>query len=139
MKNFQDAIKKYLDNRAATDELFAAAYAKEDKSIKQCCDYIIGEIRAKAKSQAVAVSDEEVYGLAVHYYDEDNIRVRKAEPCTVNTGELSEADKKQLREQAEKEYKAKCIADFKMAEIERRSKLKTKRKKEEELFVGSLF
>lgn len=41
------AIKQYLDNRAATDELFAAKYATPKKSIDECCKYLqqqLGEI-----------------------------------------------------------------------------------------------
>lgn len=34
-KAFQDTIKKYLDDRASTDALFAESYAKEGKSIEE--------------------------------------------------------------------------------------------------------
>ena len=76
MKSFEEAIKRYLDERAKNDEQFAVSYAKENKSIKECCEYIIGEVR-KCGGNVVAKSDEEVYGLAVHYYDEDDIKVSK--------------------------------------------------------------
>lgn len=76
MKSFKEAIKRYLDERAKNDEQFAVSYAKENKSIKECCEYIIGEVR-KSGGNVVAKSDEEVYGLAVHYYDEDDIKVSK--------------------------------------------------------------
>ena len=64
------AIKNYLDNRARTDELFAAKYANPKKSIDECCKYITGEAYARAKNGCAVISDEEVYGMAVHYYDE---------------------------------------------------------------------
>lgn len=66
------AIKNYLDNRARTDELFATKYANPKKSIDECCRYITGEAYAKAKNGCAVISDEEVYGMAVHYYDEEN-------------------------------------------------------------------
>lgn len=43
--SFQAAIKSYLDERAKADELFAKAYNKENKSIDECCSYILGEAK----------------------------------------------------------------------------------------------
>lgn len=74
---FEQAIKAYLDGRAAEDPQFAQSYAKEKKSIKECCDFIIGEASKKRNGNAAVMTDEEVYGLAVHYYDEDDIKVNR--------------------------------------------------------------
>lgn len=71
---FETTIKNYLDNRAREDSLFAETYKKANKSIKECCRYIISRAR-KLGGTAVAVDDATVYGWAVHYYDEDNIKV----------------------------------------------------------------
>lgn len=77
MNNFELAIKEHLDQRAATDALFAQAYAKPKKSIEECCRFIYGEVSKKDRGGAncLALSDDEVFGLAVHYYDEDDIKV----------------------------------------------------------------
>ena len=80
---FETTIKNYLDNRAQTDSLFAETYKKANKNIKECCRYIISQAR-KLGGQAVAVDDATVYGWAVHYYDEDDIKVEAtAEPARV--------------------------------------------------------
>lgn len=71
---FETTIKNYLDRRAREDSLFAETYKKANKSIKECCRYIISRAR-KLGGTAVAVDDATVYGWAVHYYDEDNIKV----------------------------------------------------------------
>ena len=55
----KEAIQSYLDERAKTDELFAVAYKKKNKSIDECCTYIMGE--AKKRGNAVCMSDDEVY------------------------------------------------------------------------------
>lgn len=73
--SFENEIKSYLDERAKTDELFAKSYAKSNKNIKECYDFILGE--AKKRGNAVAISDNEVFGMAVHYYDENDIKVAK--------------------------------------------------------------
>ena len=40
----------------------------------------------KRGDNAVFMSDDEVFGLAVHYYDEDNIKVSKQTNYKVSTG-----------------------------------------------------
>ena len=74
--SIEQAIKIYLDNRAKTDSLFAETYRKANKSIKECCKYIYSKARELAKgSNSVGIDDATVYGWAVHYYDEDDIKV----------------------------------------------------------------
>lgn len=72
---FEVAIKTYLDSVAKKDELFAKSYANPKKSIKECCKYLMGEAKKAAKGGQIACKDEEIYGLAMHYYDEENIEV----------------------------------------------------------------
>lgn len=76
--NLNDSIKQYLDKRAVEDELFAETYKKANKSIKECCEYIYSQARKLAAGgNAVGIDDATVYGWAVHYYDEDDIKVDK--------------------------------------------------------------
>lgn len=75
--SFQDAIKTYLDKRAEEDSLFAVTYAKEKKNIKECCSYINSQAKKQAVNGCAAISDDVVFGWAVHYYDEDDIKVEK--------------------------------------------------------------
>lgn len=97
-------IKNYLDERAKNDELFAKAYTKSNKSIDECYMYVLGE--ARKKGTAVGMTAEEVFGLAVHYYDEDNIKINPVSECySVATSstrevELTAEDEKAAREAA---------------------------------------
>lgn len=75
---FETAIKTYLDGVAAKDELFAESYKKPNKSIKECCAFLMNEAKKAAKGGSIACKDEEIYGLAMHYYDEDDIVVGDA-------------------------------------------------------------
>nr|DAR08519.1 MAG TPA: PcfK-like protein [Caudoviricetes sp.] len=80
MTSFETTIQAYLENRAKTDSLFAETYKKANKSIKECCKYIYSQARKLAKGgNAVGVDAATVYGWAVHYYDEDNIKVDKVQ------------------------------------------------------------
>ena len=104
-QSFKEAIKSYLDRRAGQDELFAKTYAKEGKTLDECCNYIIGE--ARKRGNAVAMTDDEVFGLAEHYYDEDDIKInrvsmsRKTEDVkvTLSAEEMEEA-RKEARQRA---------------------------------------
>ena len=66
--------------------------------------YIMGE--ARKRGSAVAMTDEEVFGMAIHYYDEDDIKVSKmpagtrASISTFQPVELTEEEKKAAREAA---------------------------------------
>lgn len=130
-------IKNYLDQRAKTDELFAVSYAKPNKNIDECFNYIIGE--ASRRGSQVWMSDEEVFGLAVHYYDEDNIVVHKVNLSHVSTDvKLTDDQKKQAEKEAFEAYKYSKIEEMKSKEYARK-KAAAERKKEANNQLFSLF
>ena len=99
-EHFKNTIKAYLDKRASEDELFATAYAKENKNIDDCITYIFNTVQ---KSGRNGFTDDEVFSMAVHYYDEENIEVGKSLDCRVvvnHTVELTEDEKQQARKDA---------------------------------------
>lgn len=76
MTDFEKIIKAYLDQRAQEDAAFATTYAKPNKSISECCKYIMQEVaKTRGGQNCVALSDDKVFGMAIHYYDEDDIVV----------------------------------------------------------------
>ena len=80
MTTFETTIQTYLENRAKTDSLFAETYRKANKSIEECIKYIYSQARKLANGgNAVGVDESTVYGWAVHYYDEDEIKVDKVQ------------------------------------------------------------
>ena len=80
MTTFETTIQTYLENRAKTDSLFAETYRKANKSIEECIKYIYSQARKLAKGgNAVGVDESTVYGWAVHYYDEEEIKVDKVQ------------------------------------------------------------
>lgn len=109
--NFETVIKNYLDNRAREDSLFAETYRKANKSIKECCRYIISQAR-KLGGTAVAVDDATIYGWAVHYYDEDDIKLEAtAEPARVTTPAAVTAPPKPVKPAPAKAEKKKAKAE----------------------------
>ena len=99
--SFQDTIKAYLDKRAEEDSLFAVTYAKENKNIKDCCSYITSQAKKAAKQGNCAViEDDIVFGWAVHYYDEDDIKVDKTSNMRVSVN--NSAPKTEVKKEAPK-------------------------------------
>lgn len=71
---FKNIIQQHLEQRAAADPLFAVTFAKEGKNIDDCITYILNQVQ---KSGCAGFADDEIYSMAVHYYDEDQIEVGK--------------------------------------------------------------
>ncbi|WP_071145773.1 PcfK-like family protein [Bacteroides ihuae] len=97
---FKKTIREYLEQRAKEDELFAVSYAKENKSVDECCNFILQQVQ---KSGCNGFNDDEIFGMAVHYYDEDSIKDVKPINCNVvvnHSIELTEEEKKAAREAA---------------------------------------
>jgi hypothetical protein len=97
---FKNTIKAYLDKRATEDELFAASYAKTNKNLDNCITYILNTVKQSGYN---GFSDDEIYSMAVHYYDEDNIEAGKNLDCKVvinHTVGLTDEEKADAREQA---------------------------------------
>lgn len=107
MKNsvaFENAIKKYLDEFAQNDVHFAQKYNNPNKSIEECCSYIASEVK---KMGVCGLDDAEVYGLAVHYYDEENVKVEPVGDYMVACNhhvELTEEQKEEARAEAVRQY-----------------------------------
>lgn len=71
-------LKDYLDERAAQDPVFAIKYQTSGKTIEGCLKYITDEARKAASGKnSFCATDESVFGLAVHYFDEDSIKEQK--------------------------------------------------------------
>jgi len=102
-ERFKNVIKKYLDNLAQTNEQFAQMYSKPNKNIDDCITYILNTVQ---KSGCNGFAPNEIYGMALHYYDEDVIEVGKPIDCRVVINEpvvLTEEEKAEAKEKAIRE------------------------------------
>lgn len=97
---FNETIKTYLEERAENDALFAVKYANPSKSVDDCVTYILNSVQ---KSGCCGFTNDEVYGMAIHYYEENEIEVGKPVNCQVVVNhivELTEEEKAQARQDA---------------------------------------
>ncbi|BBK23861.1 hypothetical protein Aargi30884_27640 [Amedibacterium intestinale] len=91
-------IGNYLKKRAETDTSVKNNLNKENKSLKECWDYVLGEV-AKTMYRngnfgCAAGDDEDLYALAVHYYDEDDIKIEPL-PTNMKVEAKMDEDKKE--------------------------------------------
>lgn len=89
-----------LEAEAVKDPLFAESLKKEGKSIDECCDYIIGQVK---DSGCCGFADCEILSMAKHYYDEDDLGKIQKEQCRVvvnHTVELTEDEKADAKREA---------------------------------------
>ena len=109
-EHFTRTIAEYLNQRAMTDPLFAPNLQKPNKSIEECITYILNQVQA---SGCNGFEDDEIFSMAVHYYDEDNIEIGKPTNCQVMVNhmvELTEEEKAEARQEAIKQYQREELA-----------------------------
>lgn len=132
--HFKKTIKSYLDQRAEEDAQFAEKYANEEKNIDDCCTYILNTVK---KTGCNGFTDDEVYGMAVHYYDEESIDIGKEISCRVevnHTVELTEEEKREARKRAINAYQE----DARKKLVEQGKKKQKKQAQEDETEVEQL-
>ena len=98
--HFQTEVQSYLEQRAEYDDLFAHSYRNPLKNIEDCVTYILNEVQ---KSGCNGFADDEIFGMAVHYYDEADIEIGKPIDCKVvvnHAVELTEEEKAEARKEA---------------------------------------
>ena len=125
-EKFKQTIQSYLEKKAGEDPLFMATFLKENKNIDDCITYILNEVQ---KSGCNGFTDDEVFSMAVHYYDEDNIEVGKETNMKVVVNhkvELTEEEKEELKETAMRE-----IIQEEKSKVRTRTDKKVTSKKEE--------
>lgn len=142
----KEVIKAHLDAMAQKDACFAERYANSDKNIDECMDYILSEARKRGRT--VYMSDQEVFGMAAHYYEEDGIKVSK-QPSSVKAttvddpAELTDEEKANIKKEAVEAYRQQCMeaeaAAVKKREKKRREAKQNAMAQEQSGYVGSLF
>jgi len=97
---FKATIESYLMGMALKDPEFDKKFKSEGKSIDDCVTYILNTVQ---KSGCNGFTDDEIFGMALHYYDEEKIDIGKPINCNVvvnHTIELTEEEKQEARKKA---------------------------------------
>ena len=94
----------YLEQRAEEDVLFAKKYRNPAKNMDECVTHILNYVQ---KSGCSGFTDGEIFGQAIHYYEENEIEVGKPMNCQVvvnHVVELTEEEKAEARQNAVRRY-----------------------------------
>ena len=119
-EHFKRTIQMYLEQRAAEDTLFAKNYRNPAKNIDDCVTYILNYVQ---RSGCNGFTDGEIFGQAVHYYDENEIEVGKPIQCQVAVNhvvELTAEEKAEARQNALRRYQ-----EEELRKLQNRSKPRT--------------
>ena len=92
--HFKRTIQMHLEQRAAEDALFAKNYRNPAKNIDDCVTYILNYVQ---RSGCNGFTDGEIFGQAVHYYDENEIEVGKPIQCQVAVNHVVELTAEERR------------------------------------------
>lgn len=94
MNTFEKIIKDYIEKFAQGDAVFASKYEKSGKDIEGCCRYIKSEARKQAQNGCAVIKDDEVFGWAVHYFDEGMTAPKDSPRAEVKVAPTAEMPKK---------------------------------------------
>ena len=145
---FEQRIKEFIDGQAAKDEAFAAKVNSTKRTVKDCAAWMIEQLALDFKKTGkMGYDDSEIYGMALHFYDEPELKAkgnlsfqglimsnqsatRKKEPKV----ELTAEERKEARERAKAQYQNEQVAKLRAAEQKKQqdeekrlAKLKEKR------------
>lgn len=129
-ETLQGWLDAKLKGMAGEDPVFAEKLANPKKSLQECIKFIQGEVfekyvkGAKGESVCAMPSRDEIFGLAVHYYDEEVLTIRKL-PQGVQTSIKAPAPSKDELEKLKKQAEESALKKF---EAEAREKLEEREK-----------
>lgn len=101
----------YLEQRAEEDALFAKKYRNPAKNMDECVTHILNYVQ---KSGCNGFTDGEIFGQAIHYYEENEIEVGKPMDCQVvvnHVVKLTAEEKAEARQNAVRKYQEEELAN----------------------------
>lgn len=119
-EQFKEIIRLYLREKCKADKTFLGKCKNPQKSLDKCIEYIIAEVY---KSKCNGFTDDEIFSLAVHYFDEENITYDKVDCSSIVVNhhvELTDEEKAHAKAQAIERYQAQIIADLQKPKTNKR-------------------
>lgn len=73
----QKEIANYLISHCKKEPALMDKIMNEKKSLNECFEYIKSEAKKHAVGNAAVIDRDTVFGWAVHYFDEDNLKFER--------------------------------------------------------------
>lgn len=104
-----DVVRNYMEERCASDPILAIKYANPAKSIEKALNYVASEVQ---KSGLTIMDSESVFGLILHYYDENLEDIPNVNCKIAVAKELTDAERAEAKEQAMEQYKEEQLREI---------------------------
>jgi hypothetical protein len=132
--NFKKLIEQHLKRAAQLNSLFEEKLKNPKKNIDDCVTYILNQVK---KSGMNGFEDTEIYGMAMHYYDEENVKpgdkLTNGQVIVNHHMELTDEEVAEIKKQAKDKMIAKEISRLEK-KPEKTDFKKEENKQEETLF-----
>lgn len=100
----QQAVLQYLESNAS--DVLAEKINNGSKTLEGCWKFIESQAKKKAKGQnCVCCTDQEVFGWAVHYFEEDSIKEGEKIKAPAETVKVTPTGMKKVQPEPKKEKK----------------------------------
>lgn len=139
----QERVLKYLEENAS--DTLTEKINGGNKTMAGCWTYIVSRARSLAKNSCACVEDAEVYGWAVHYFEEDDLSKEKSTQKTEEVDPmiherymktLEEKEKKEKEEKARKEQEK--MEELRKRNEEREERVRKKLEEEQRKKAGGI-
>lgn len=104
---FETALLDYLEENASD---MLVEKVNSGAELKDCVRYIFSEAKKQAQDGCAAITNEEVYGWAVHFYEEglkapkEDVRARVEHTEPVRTVKVEKKPEKKEKKEEEEEF-----------------------------------
>lgn len=133
-KNFKVVIEQHLQGVAQHNSIFAEKLKNPKKNIDDCITYILNQVK---QSGSNGFEDTEIFGMAMHYYDEEDVKPGDKINANVVVNheiQLTEEEIKELKEKARQK-----VIDDEMARLKKKPDKKSEYKQPEKANDNTLF
>ena len=111
----QELVLAYLEENASKD--LVEKINEGNRTMADCWGYITGRARNKAKGNSVAIEDAEVYGWAVHFFEEKSGDLQRESDAEASAAAQRRTEENKRRaEEAARKQKEREAAEKKLAE-----------------------
>lgn len=104
-----EVVRNYMEERCASDPILAIKYANPAKSLEKALNYVAHEVH---KSGLTIMDSDSVFGLILHYYDENLEDVPNVNCKIAVAKELTDTERAEAKEQAMEQYREEQLREI---------------------------
>ena len=104
-----EVVRNYMEERCASDPILAIKYANPAKSLEKALNYVASEVQ---KSGLTIMDSDSVFGLILHYYDENLEDVPNVNCKIAVAKELTDSERAEAKEQAMEQYREEQLREI---------------------------